>query len=118
MYLLQQTAEFAEQLQYMQKDGLDVAWLQTTEEVHLLVPAEQEVHKSDLSFQVLPQKLHLAVKGETLLSGDLPESVDMDGMHDLSHTIMHTIVICFKATRWQLAVQVASGPLKIHQMAA
>ena len=118
MYLLQQTAQFAEQLQYMQKDGLDVAWLQTTEEVHLLVPAEQEVHKSDLSFQVLPQKLHLAVKGETLLSGDLPESVDMDGMHDLSHTIMHTTVICFKATRWQLAVQVASGPLKIHQMAA
>ena len=118
MYLLQQTAEFAEQLQCMQKDGLDVAWLQTTEEVHLLVPAEQEVHKSDLSFQVLPQKLHLAVKGETLLSGDLPESVDMDGMHDLSHTIMHAMITCFKATLQCLPVQVASGLLRIRQMAA
>ena len=75
----------------MQKDGLDTAWLQTTEEVHLLVPTEQEVHKSDLSFQVLPQKLHLAVKGETLLFGDLPESVDTDGMHDMSHTIVYVV---------------------------
>ena len=69
----------------LQKEGVDIAWLQTTEEVHLLVPAEQEVHKADLSFQVHPQRLHLEVKGETLLSGDLPESVDIDGMHGILH---------------------------------
>ena len=64
----------------MQKQGLDVAWLQTVDEVHILVPTDEGVQKSDLSFQVHPQRLSLTVKGESLLSGDLPEAVDVDGM--------------------------------------
>ena len=65
--------------------------MQTTDEVHILVPTKQDVHKSDLSFQVHPKRLKLTVKGDSLLSGDLPEAVDIDGTtsslttpHDLS----------------------------------
>lgn len=54
--------------------------MQTTDEAHLLVPTEQDVHKEDISFQVHPKRLTLTVKGESLLSGDLPEAVDIDGM--------------------------------------
>ena len=64
----------------MQGKGLDVAWLQTTDEVHLLVPTQPDIQKSDLSFQVHPNRLKLIVKGENLLSGDLPEAVNIDGM--------------------------------------
>ena len=53
--------------------------MQTTDEVHILVPTEQDIHKSDLSFQVHPKRLKLTVKGNPLLSGDLPEAVDIDG---------------------------------------
>ncbi len=64
----------------MQGENLDVGWLQTTDEVHLLVPINADVHKADLSFQVHPNRLKLTVKGESLLSGDLPEAVNIDGM--------------------------------------
>lgn len=82
--MLELVASLSHKPALTQKKGLDIGWLQTTEEVHLLVPTESEVNKSDLSFQVHPQRLHLAVKGESLLSGDLPESVDIDGMHAVS----------------------------------
>ena len=54
--------------------------MQTTDEAHLLVPTEPDVHKSDISFQVHPNRLMLTVKGDSLLSGDLPEAVNIDGM--------------------------------------
>ena len=54
--------------------------MQTTDEAHLLVPTEPDVHKNDISFQVHPNRLTLTVKGESLLSGDLPEAVNIDGM--------------------------------------
>lgn len=53
--------------------------MQTTDEAHLLVPTEPDVHKEDISFQVHPKRLTLTVKGESLLSGDLPEAIDIDG---------------------------------------
>lgn len=59
--------------------NLDVGWLQTTDEVHLLVPISADVHKADLSFQVHPNRLKLTVKGESLLAGDLPEAVNIAG---------------------------------------
>lgn len=64
----------------MQAKDLDVGWLQTTDEVHLLVPTNDAIQKADLNFQVHPNRLKLTVKGETLLSGELPEAVDIDGM--------------------------------------
>ena len=54
--------------------------MQTTDEAHLLVPTAPGVHKKDISFQVHPSRLTLTVKGESLLSGDLPEAVNIDGM--------------------------------------
>lgn len=54
--------------------------MQTTDEAHLLVPTQPDVHKKDISFQVHPNRLKLTVKGESLLSGDLPEAINIDGM--------------------------------------
>lgn len=59
---------------------LDVGWMQTVDEAHLLVPTKPDVHKKDISFQVHPNRLTLKVKGESLLSGALPEAVNIDGM--------------------------------------
>lgn len=63
------------------KQGTDVSWLQTTNEVHFLVTTQPGIQKSDLSFQIHPNRLNLTVKGESLLSGDLPEAVDIDGCY-------------------------------------
>ena len=81
---------------HMQGKDLDVGWLQTTDEVHLLVPTTDDVQKADLNFQVHPNRLKLTVKGETLLSGELPEAVDIDGMvhcKPCSSGLMHSVAL-------------------------
>ena len=64
---------------HLQEKKLDIAFIQNPEEALFLLPTEQDIQKSDLSVQFLPSKLKLKVKGETLLSGDLPEDIDTDG---------------------------------------
>lgn len=61
------------------RDDLGAVWVQNTDEVHLLLRTDPDVHKSDVSFQVHPNRLTLTVKGDPLLSGDLPEAVNIDG---------------------------------------
>lgn len=68
-------------------------WVQNTDEVHLLLRTDPDVHKSDVSFQVHPNRLTLTVKGDPLLSGDLPEAVNIDGMNNSHPSPAHTA--CF-----------------------
>lgn len=96
----------------MQDKDLDVAWLQTVDEVHLLVPTPQDVHKSDVSFQVHPTRLQLTVKGETLLSGDLPEPVEIDGMTLLNRALPTTFLEHSSEIVLLCAVQAPFGCLK------
>ena len=68
--------------QYTQGKDLQATWLQTTDEVHLQIPTERDIRKSDLHFQVHPRRLKLTVKDKVMLEGDLPEAIDIDGMAD------------------------------------
>lgn len=68
----------------LQKRDLDIGFVQTVEDVYFLIPTEEDVQKPDLSLQVFPNRLDLKVKGDTLLSGDFPEAVDVDGRWLLS----------------------------------
>lgn len=53
---------------------------------------DPDVHKSDVSFQVHPNRLTLKVKGDPLLSGDLPEAVNIDGMNNRQPCTTHSFL--------------------------
>ena len=92
--------------------------MQTTDEAHLLVPTEPDVHKEDISFQVHPKRLTLKVKGESLLSGDLPEAVDIDGMTLCTQARCNSLAEPAFAASSMTLVQVPSGYLKTHMLGA
>lgn len=66
----------------MQKEGNKTAWLQTVDEVHILVPVDSDLRKQEVKWEVHPTRLRLQARGETLLEGDFgDERVDVDGKH-------------------------------------
>lgn len=92
--------------------------MQTTDEAHLLVPTAPDVHKKDISFQVHPNRLTLTVKGESLLSGDLPEAVNIDGMTLGTRAGAHALAKQASVEISVVLVQVPSGYLKTLALGA
>lgn len=88
--------------------------MQTVDEAHLLVPTKPDVHKKDISFQVHPNRLTLKVKGESLLSGDLPEAVNIDGMTLGTRAGGKALAVQASVVSSVVLVQVPSGYLKTH----
>ena len=81
---------------------------------------DPDVHKSDVSFQVHPNRLTLSVKGDPLLSGDLPEAVNIDGM--IQHAFMQHTVSAFLeqgiSRQLYCMVQAVFGSWRTQRMAA
>jgi hypothetical protein len=60
---------------------VSASWSQTTDEVQLRVPVDSSVRGKDVTFEVHPLRLQLAVGGITLLEGRLEDagSIRADG---------------------------------------
>lgn len=54
-------------------------WTQDVDEVHLLVPVPQEVHKADVHFKVFTGRLELAINKQDYLTGSLDKPVNPEG---------------------------------------
>uniref|UniRef100_A0A383VC15 peptidylprolyl isomerase n=1 Tax=Tetradesmus obliquus TaxID=3088 RepID=A0A383VC15_TETOB len=58
---------------HTQADGVSASWSQNTDEVQIRVPVDASVRGRDVSLEVHPLRLKLAVEGATLLEGRLED---------------------------------------------
>lgn len=61
-------------LSVLQADNVPVSWHQSTDEVFIKVPVDDSVRGKEVSFEVHPTRLQLAVRGDTLLEGSLTDA--------------------------------------------